>query len=72
MFIEYCRPSWPGKHYPTPWKAQKTQKRFLIPLFLPTDFGCVVRENQIVFSIGDKELAIERDKYAASTDDMEE
>jgi len=33
MVIEYCRPSWPGKHSPTPWKAQKTQKRFLTPLF---------------------------------------
>jgi len=35
MVIEYCRPSWPGKHSPTPWKAQKTQKRFLTPLFSP-------------------------------------
>jgi len=33
MVIEYCRPSWPGKHSPTPWKAQKKQKRFLTPLF---------------------------------------
>jgi len=23
MVIEYCRPSWPGKHSPTPWKAEK-------------------------------------------------
>jgi len=51
MVIEYCRPSWPGKHSPTPWKAkkthpdtfvftltQKTQKRFLTPLFSPDTF----------------------------------
>ena len=36
MVIEYCRPSWPGKHSPTPWKAQKTQKRFLTPFFTLT------------------------------------
>ena len=36
MVIEYCRPSWPGKHSPAPWKAQKTQKRFLTPFFRPS------------------------------------
>jgi hypothetical protein len=36
MVIEYCRPSWPGKHSPTPWKAQKTQKRFLTRMALST------------------------------------
>jgi len=69
MVIEYCRPSWPEKHSPTPmegpkntktvpdtfvytrlglksilrppWKAQKTQKRFLTPLF--THFNLMFR-----------------------------
>jgi len=36
MVIVCCRPSWPGKHSQTPWKAQKTQKRFLTPFFIPS------------------------------------
>lgn len=36
------------------------------------DFGCMVRENKILFQIGGEQLAIERDKYAASSDDIED
>jgi len=44
MVIEYCRPSWPGKHTPTPRKAQKTQKRFLTPFFIPNMKAAVMPE----------------------------